>query len=143
MGFVRLLILLGAAGLGYHLWQEHRAGGAGVAASAQDSPNGFIPAAMPSSARRNVVLIFAPVDCPSEAAQRADALASELTSRGIPNERSSSFSLTMNDPSAEERAAGERAVAVLRGEIPAVFLNGMGKANPSADEVAAEFHRTR
>lgn len=141
MSIVRVLILLGAAGLGWHVWQERRAGE--QLAAARSPTTGFVSTAMPSAARTNVVLILAPVNCPSEAAQRADALASELTRRGIPNQRGDSFSLSMNDPSAEERAAGERAVAVLNGEIPAVFINGMGKANPTADEVAAEFSRTR
>jgi hypothetical protein len=36
----------------------------------------------------------------------------------------------------------ERAVDVLKGEIPAVFINGMGKSNPTAEEVAAEYQRT-
>jgi len=40
-------------------------------------------------------------------------------------------------------AASDRAVAILNGEIPAVFINGVGKANPSAEEVLAEFERTR
>lgn len=142
MGFVRLLLLVGALGLGWHLWQEHKSDKQ-MAEARSGSAAGFMTTAMPSVARHNVVLILAPVDCPSEAAQRADALASELTRRGIPNERSSSFSLSMDNPSAEQRAAIDRAVAVLNGEIPAVFINGMGKSNPSADDVAAEFQRTR
>jgi len=36
----------------------------------------------------------------------------------------------------------KRTQAVLAGEIPAVFINGMGKSNPTADEAAAEYQRT-
>ncbi|TAK76624.1 MAG: hypothetical protein EPO12_16235 [Aquabacterium sp.] len=143
MSFVRILLLIGAVGLGWHEWQKHQADKIRAVADAGTSATGFVPTAMPTVAKRNVVLILAPIDCPSDAAQRADALASELTRRGIPNERGASFSLSLNDPNAEERAAADRAVAVLNGTIPAVFINGMGKANPSADEVAAEFTRTR
>jgi hypothetical protein len=31
------------------------------------------------------------------------------------------------------------AAAIMNGEIPAVMINGMGKANPPADEVATEY----
>lgn len=34
------------------------------------------------------------------------------------------------------------AAAIMEGEIPAVLINGMGKANPTAEEVAAEYERT-
>ena len=33
----------------------------------------------------------------------------------------------------------QHAAVVMNGEIPAVMINGRGKANPTADEVATEF----
>lgn len=75
--------------------------------------------------------------------QRADALSERLNRLGIPNVRSASYSVNRNDPSAEQKAGLDRAVGVLNGEIPAVFVNGMAKANPSAEEVAAEYARTK
>jgi hypothetical protein len=44
--------------------------------------------------------------------------------------------------SAEDHTNFENTVAVLNGPIPAVFVNGMGKANPSAEEVIDAFHGT-
>ncbi len=137
---IQWVIVLAAAWYGYQWWQDYRSA---EATKALATASGFVPAAMPSGARRNVVQILAPLNCPSEAAQRADALAAALTRMGVPNERTSNFSLNIDDPTAEQRAAVDRAVAVLNGEIPAVFVNGMGKANPSADEVLAEYQRTR
>lgn len=140
MSVIRLLIVVAAAGYGYHWWQQHQVT---EQTRALTSANGFVSTATPSQAQRNVVLILAPVNCPSEAAQRADALAARLTQQGVPNQRSSNFSLNIDNPNAEQRAAVDRAVVVLNGEIPAVFINGMGKSNPSADEVLAEYRRTR
>jgi hypothetical protein len=96
---------------------------------------------MPDGARPNTVIILAPENCPSEAAQRADSLASRLTEAGISNIRSSSYSTNIADPTKDQQAAVERAVKVLNGEVPAVFVNGMAKANPSFDDVVSEYRR--
>ncbi len=45
--------------------------------------------------------------------------------------------------SAEQQAQLQRTVAVLNGGIPAVFFNGMGKANPTLDEVVAQVRAPR
>lgn len=140
MGFARLLIVLAALGFGFHLWQQHKA--ATLMAVASDNASGFVPTAMPDGAGPDTVLILAPENCPSEAAQRADALAADLGRMGVPSTRAHSFSLKFSNPSAEERAAADRAMAVLNGTVPAVFINGMGKSNPSAQEVADEYRRT-
>ncbi len=47
------------------------------------------------------------------------------------------------NPSAEQQAQLQRTVAVLNGGIPAVFFNGMGKANPTLDEVVAQVRAPR
>jgi hypothetical protein len=39
----------------------------------------------------------------------------------------------------DEQAGVNHAVLVMKGEIPAVMINGRGKANPTADEVASEY----
>jgi hypothetical protein len=107
------------------------------------SVNGFIAVTMPDGAAPNTVVIFAPLNCPSDAAQRAAQLSEELTRQGIPNVRSNSFSADLVDPTREQRVGLERAVVVMNGAIPAVFVNGMARANPTADQVAAEYQRTK
>ncbi|WP_242100256.1 hypothetical protein [Stutzerimonas stutzeri] len=99
--------------------------------------------AMPGGARSGVVMVFAPVNCPSDAARRADELAAGLTRMGIAVQRSSHFSTETTNPSAEQQAQLQRTVAVLNGGIPAVFFNGMGKANPTLDEVVAQVRAPR
>ena len=98
---------------------------------------------MPDGARSNTVIILAPVHCPSDAAQRADALAAYLSDIGIPNVRSSSYRATRDNPTPEQQADVERAITVLDGEIPAVFINGVAKSNPSAEEIVLEYERTK
>ncbi|TAK90384.1 MAG: hypothetical protein EPO06_08895 [Burkholderiaceae bacterium] len=146
MQILKMLMLVGVLGLGYHFWSGHQNSSfkqTQAMAHAEPSPNGFIPTAMPEAARQNTVLILAPLNCPSAAAKRADALAEALTRRGIPNTRGASFAAHIQNPTEEDKASLTRASTVLSGEIPAVFINGMGKSNPSADDVAAEFERTK
>jgi hypothetical protein len=140
MNLVKILILIGIAGFVVHLWKNHEAQ---KLLTSELSPSGFIRVAMPDNAPNNSVIILAPVNCPSDAAQRADALAARLSNLGIPIVRSSSFSANIENPTDEQNTALRRAVSVLEGEIPAVFLNGMGKSNPTIDEVTAEYERTR
>lgn len=140
MNTIKFLFVLGLLGYGYHWW--HGKGAAEVEARSP-SPVGFISVVMPDGARPNTVIILAPENCPSDAAQRADALSSQLTQARIPNARSHSYSANLVDSSDKERAALQRAVDVMNGEVPAVFVNGMAKANPSFDDVVSEYRRTR
>jgi hypothetical protein len=142
MSLLKILMVVGVLGFAYHSWNEHKQAKL-LAVQAQASPGGFIPAAMPNDAKPGTVLILAPLNCPSDAAQRADALAVRLDRMGIPTQRSNHFSANVTNPSEEETANLNRSASVLNGEIPAVFINGMAKANPSADEVAAEYRRAK
>jgi hypothetical protein len=141
MRLLKLLVLAAAIVVAFNWWKGKDIERV-TAAVSEPSPNGFIPVLMPDGARPDAVMIFAPENCPSDAAQRAEDLDQELKRAGIPTIRSASFRLTVDNPTSEQRAAVERATAVVNGAIPAVFINGMGKANPSADEVIAEYHRT-
>ena len=111
-------------------------------AKAEKSVNGFIEVVMPTNAKDDTVIIFAPLNCPREAGQRARALNERLTKLEIPNVISSNYSLRFTDNSEEFRAKLKRTAAIMEGEIPAVLINGMGKSNPTAEQVAAEYERT-
>jgi hypothetical protein len=104
--------------------------------------NGFVPVQMPDGAPEHSVLILAPPNCPSDEAQRAEALVQHLTEQGIPVTRGSSISFDIMNPTAEQRAGVERAVAVFNVGAPAVFINGMAMSNPTAAQAAVEYHRT-
>jgi len=142
MNFVKLLLLGGALALGYHGWHEHKRTELLKSATTQ-SVGEFIPTAMPDGAAKDTVLVLAPVNCPSNAAKRADALAAQLEHMGLKTVRANSFSLHVPNPSAEDKANMERAASILQGDIPAVFINGMGKSNPTAEQVAQVFRQTQ
>ncbi len=142
MSLTRVLFIAAVLGLGYKLWSGHQQE-ALLQAGTASSLSGFVPVAMPGGARSGVVMVFAPVNCPSDAARRADELAAGLTRMGIAVQRSSHFSTETTNPSAEQQAQLQRTVAVLNGGIPAVFFNGMGKANPTLDEVVAQVRAPR
>ena len=143
MRILQFIALAVIGGLAVQMWRGHGHPAATFGtAGAEASPNGFVATTMPEGSSADTVLILAPVHCPSKAAQRADALARKLTDMGIPNKRGNSFSLHVPNPTAEQISAMKRTEAVLGGEIPAVFINGMGKSNPTADEIAAEYERT-
>jgi hypothetical protein len=145
MGFARLLIILAIVGFAIQWWKGRDAdsGTATTALSGEASPNGFVPAAMPDGVPPDTVVILAPLNCPSDGAQRANSLAGELEGRRIRVIRTSRYSARGDAANPDRRASLDQAVAVLNGEIPAVFVNGMAKSNPSADEVVAEYRRTR
>ena len=135
-------LLLVAAGLaGAWNWWSHR-----TPADAISSPagiDGFIPVEMPAGTPRNTVLVLTPLNCPSEQAQRADALIRELSDIGIPVKRDSGFSFDLENPSREQRDAVDRTVEVFKQGAPAVFINGMGMSNPTTSQVVAVYRSTR
>ena len=95
---------------------------------------------MPDGAARDSVLILAPLNCPREGARRADALTQRLHELGIPAVRSNHYSIARVTP--DNAPNVNRAAEVLKSNvIPVVFVNGRAKANPTSDEVVAEYSR--
>ena len=137
MGWVRLFVVIGIAGFAAHWWKGNHA--AHGPANEARGPGGFVQVAMPDGAAKNAVVILAPLNCPEEGARRADDLADKLSRRGITVVRSASYSTNITNPTDAQKADLDRAVQVLNGEVPAVFVNGMGKSNPSAEEVALAY----
>ena len=142
MRLFKVLMLIGAVGAAYHL--SHARTGFPALPDGY-SPGQFVAAAMPQEASGNTVLIVAPVNCRANAArtQRANALADELTRRGIPNRMSTQISFRVSGPGAVDRTGMKATEAVLEAGPPVVFVNGLGKANPSPDEVAEVYRRTQ
>ena len=125
-----------ASGVAYVKWRD-----AAIYDIPEASPNGFIPVVMPDGAAPDTVLIFTPPDCPSKALNRARALQEKLAGLGVPYAATSSYALS--DAGRFGEADVRRTKAVLEGTIPAVFVNGMARANPDFQQVAAEYERTR
>ena len=140
MRWFTLLMLIAGLGGAWHWWSNRTtADDVMIEAAASD----FMPVAMPAGTPRNTVLVLAPPNCPSEQAQRAEALIHELRAIGIPVKRGSSISFELANPSAEERAAVDRTVAVFKQGAPAVFVNGRGMSNPSVAQTVAVYRETR
>jgi len=140
MSLARVLFVIALIAGGMHWWNKQRDE---RAIRALATPNGFLPVPMPDGTPAGTVLVFAPLNCPREGAQRARALAEHLTDLGIPVVKTDHYAAQAFEPNPETEAAFKRLNIVMTGEIPIVLVNGMGKANPSAEEVAAEFRRTQ
>lgn len=128
------LAVAGAAMLSVHLWHAHQRTVAERELESISDDQGFVPVQMPDNAPPDKVMILAPVHCPSEVAKRADALAQFLTDQGIPNVRSSVYTISRVTP--DMMPGIERAHSL---EPPVVLIDGHGKSNPSAQEVVDEY----
>lgn len=130
-----LAAAIGVAAVAHYASQPHRISRETAALA---DGNGFIPAQMPDGAASDTVLILAPLNCPHEGAQRADALAQRLRQLGIPAVRSNHYSVA--NVARADRLSIERAIDILKtNQVPVVFLNGKAAANPDGDAVVAEF----
>lgn len=121
------------------LWHSHERAASVRELKAISDGSGFVPVQMPDGAARNTVIILAPLNCPSAAAKRADALAARLTALGIPNVRTNQYAIS--SPTRDMQSGIKHAAAIINGEIPAVMINGWGKANPTPEDVASEYRR--
>ena len=133
-----LLIIVALAACGYGGWHLLTAGP--VAAPHQP---GFAAVLMPSEVPDNTVYIYAPLECPCEATQRANKLAEQLEAAGITTLRGQSYSISLPTATDEQRAMGDHGAALCNGEGPAVFVNGMGCDNPPLAVVVAEYKAFR
>lgn len=99
----------------------------------------FVTVEMPGGVQRNTVLVLAPPNCPSEQAQRTEALIRELSRAGIPVMRDSGFTFDVENPTNEQMQGIDRALAVFKRGAPAVFVNGLAMSNPSAEQTIAAY----
>ncbi|HEY0332309.1 MAG TPA: hypothetical protein VGC74_01150 [Stenotrophomonas sp.] len=97
--------------------------------------NDFTPIPMPDGMSDQGIIIFAPQNCPSDAAQRAEVMAQYLSGKGIAFTRSTSAEY--GDLASREEV--DQVMAVMNGPIPVVYVNGKAKANPKPEEVEAQY----
>jgi len=140
MRLLKILIVL-ACLFGAYRWWDGKERSRELEAIA--SQNGFVPVEMPMGAPAHTVLVLSPPNCPSEEAKRAEALVRALTDQGVPVKQDSAMSFEITNPTDEQEAGVERAVAVFNRGAPAVFVNGMGMSNPTAAQTIAEYRKTR
>ena len=106
-----------------------------------ESPYGFIPVPMDRRAPRDAVLIISAMNCPSGGTQRARALTEALQARAIPYEWRNGYRIPPGRIDDELAAGLKRLERVMKGKTPAVFINHKGIANPTLEQVVAEFER--
>jgi hypothetical protein len=136
MSVLKVLVVAAIVAGGYYAYTKNqRHAAAGESAEAVVSANGFVllPAV---NDQGSGVLVFAAQGCPLEDAARADQLAADLKSSGIPVRRTNDIGFTMTSP---DPGAVQRMQVVMNGQLPIVFVNGRGKANPTLSEVLAEY----
>ena len=135
MNVVKLVLILAAVALAYQYWSTQQSASGPAVVSA----NGFVMMPPMADGNPRQVVVFAPEDCPTEKAREADDLAHQLSSRNIPTVRAHNVSFTSStiDPK-----IGVRLDSVMKGELPIVFVNGRGKANPTIDQIIAEYGAT-
>ncbi|KAF1714669.1 hypothetical protein CSC74_15580 [Pseudoxanthomonas yeongjuensis] len=97
--------------------------------------HGFVQIPAPDGQASRGIVIFAPANCPSDAAQRAEALARRLSAEGVPYARSENAEFgSLASPDEVSKV-----LSVMNGPVPVVFVNGKAKANPTPEEVVAEY----
>ncbi|MBD8880249.1 hypothetical protein IHE49_07125 [Rhodanobacter sp. 7MK24] len=153
MNLLRLLLLLAAVGFAYHMWGPRRPlspfeqieqAQARIDAPVQADADaqGFIPTDVPTGVEHGVVLVLAALNCPKDASQRADDMVERLRGMGIPAKRDDHLPV----PRAirmDQLDSFKRANLVMSRGAPSVFINGMGKSNPTLHEVVAEYKQTQ
>ena len=130
------LVVIGIVvfGLGYLVWHRHAANVEAAALAELTDENGFIALPQPDGADPHKVYLFSPINCPREAGRRSDALARSLAEREVALTRTSEITYVPHDSVTLARMR-----AVIHGDPPIVFVNGRMKANPSLEEVVAEY----
>ncbi|MBV8605578.1 MAG: hypothetical protein JO224_12900 [Pelomonas sp.] len=142
MNILRVLLVVCAAGGGYTYWKHHPHDHAGpVAYLPTDRAVSFAALPPVDGQRAATVYVVAAQNCPHDDARRADRLADDLSHMGIPVERT--HEARFHFTSRPDAAVMDRMKAIMTGPLPIVFVNGRAKANPSLDEVAAEFRAGR
>jgi len=137
MNLLKLVLVIAIGAGGYNYWRQHRqehpSGGSGGLSS---TSRGFVSLPAVRDQSPSAVLVVAAEDCPHEDAQRADRLAEDLSRSGVPVVRTHAIGFEIaNGGSADV----DRINQVMTGELPVVFVRGRAKANPSLEEVLAEF----
>jgi len=129
------------------LWNKQRARTAAATAASeaaaaavfQPDANGFVTMPRVDNPPEGKVWIIAPKNCPSQQAQRADALVGLLSGEGISSVRTNGVNIVFDDnpPSKVERDSVNR--VMMAGEFPVVFVNGRAGNNPGVAAIVAEY----
>jgi hypothetical protein len=142
MNLGKLLALLAVVGLamaGVVAWDvmKPKSSAQGAGGDRVFSSSTFAEIPLPDGVPARGVVVFTPENCPSEAAQRARRLMGRLSDHNVPYSQTSHAEFS--NLASQEQA--DRVTEVMNGPIPIVYVNGRAKANPTPEEVIAEYGR--
>lgn len=137
MRLIHVVVLAAVVYAGYSYWDKKTGSNDLSVSGAEYSENGFVLLPGIQGQEEGTVYVISPPGCPKESAVRARELARDLQEQGIPVIETGDVNFSFSEQPPDEVV--ERMDGVMRGEIPIVLLNGHGKANPSLEEVVAEF----
>ena len=142
MQFIRIALVVGVVALCVHLCGRGTSlESSGDESADRVSANGFVVMPPLNGGPADAIIVFAPKNCPSAAAQRADVMERSLTNRGIPTVRLDRADFDFAQ--VPDVAIMRRINTIVGGEMPVVFVNRRAKANPTLNDVLAEYRRSR
>jgi hypothetical protein len=124
MTLLRLICVVALMAAGIHWWHGRNEE---QALRALATPAGFLPVPMPGGSARDTVIVFAPINCSREGAQRARAMVQKSNDLGIANVLADHYGAPVYEPNPETGAAFKRLNGVMTDDIPIVLINGMAK----------------
>ncbi len=135
MSLVKLIIiaaLVGGGGYTYYKKQQE----AKVAAQGSEAASGSTFVALPPAEGHvpDTVVVLAPENCTRDEARRAEQLTRDLSSQGVRVVKTNNIGFANLQPGQVQQVN-----AVMSGPIPIVFVRGKAKANPTLDEVIAQY----
>ncbi|MGA8706677.1 MAG: hypothetical protein WB646_06765 [Steroidobacteraceae bacterium] len=134
MTSARILLAVGAVAVGVHYAHRHSDIPYSPIMPGADQ-SGFVSLPPAQGQDPDTVYVVAAVNCPHEAAQRADRLAADLRNKGIPVVRTSnvSFAGSVDDSTVK------RMNTVMTGPLPIVFVHGKARPAAALEDVEAEY----
>jgi hypothetical protein len=134
MNILKLVLVVAVGAGAFNYWRQHSS--PGLQTGSHSSANGFVALPPVQGQNPSTVLVIAAEDCPEEDAQRADRLADDLKRKGLPVARI--HHLTFDLPGTGG-ADVNLINSVMGGTLPIVIVHGKAQANPSLDQVIAEY----
>ena len=102
------------------------------------SEKDFVSVPLPDGISANQVVVSGLLDCPQSGTQTRQVI-DQLTAAQIPYQHITNFSFS----AADDWAGIQRLNEVLKRGAPVVFVNGKVKAQPTPQEVIAEYRKAR
>lgn len=134
-----LILMLVCALYGAQQWWQKRDGARAAAFDASI----FVAVEMTGGVQRNTVLVLAPPNCPSEQAQRTEALIRDLDRASVCVVCDSGFAFDIENSTDAHMQGIDRAVSVFKRSAPAVFVNGLAMLNPRAEHKVAALRASK